>query len=175
MADTASRGAAAVEFAISLPFLAVMIIGVLDIGRALTQYLLLTEAVHQGVRYGGQLELLDPGNTNPEHIYSGLSAGQNCAAVAPGGGYELIRGHRAVQNRVIQILNLNRIALKANGLCVYTRVRDAGSIFNRNIRVQIGAQYSSFFPLFDGLQINVQATGPYLITARPLGGGLSAP
>ena len=45
------RGSAMVEFAFALPILAVIVVGVLEIGRAIHYHQALTEGVRAGVRY----------------------------------------------------------------------------------------------------------------------------
>lgn len=45
------RGAAAVEFALVLPFLVVLVFGIIDFGRALFVYNYLTSAVREGGRF----------------------------------------------------------------------------------------------------------------------------
>lgn len=46
------QGAAAVELALVLPVLLLLVLGVIDFGRALQQQMLLTEAVREGARVG---------------------------------------------------------------------------------------------------------------------------
>jgi Flp pilus assembly protein TadG len=46
------RGAAAVELAIVLPVMMLLIFGLIDFGRAMSQQIMLTEAVREGARVG---------------------------------------------------------------------------------------------------------------------------
>lgn len=50
----AQSGAAAVEFALMMPFLAVLLLGVIEIGRFEYFSILVSNAAHAGVQYGAQ-------------------------------------------------------------------------------------------------------------------------
>jgi Flp pilus assembly protein TadG len=59
------EGVAAVEFAITLPILLLLMVGVTELGRALVRYNALTKTVHDGARYAAAYALLGTtGNVN---------------------------------------------------------------------------------------------------------------
>ena len=48
------RGANLVEFALVLPLLLLMLVGIADLGRAFTTYIAITNAAREGARYGAK-------------------------------------------------------------------------------------------------------------------------
>ncbi len=57
------RGSAAVEFALVLPLLLLIVFGIIDLGRALNAQITLTEAAREGVRlaaYGDSAATVTP-------------------------------------------------------------------------------------------------------------------
>ena len=63
------RGSAMVEFAFALPILAIIVVGVLEIGRAIHYHQALTEGVRAGVRYLTRVG--EPCRTQPRTRRSG--------------------------------------------------------------------------------------------------------
>jgi Flp pilus assembly protein TadG len=59
--DTRDRGAAAVEFALLLPVLLLLVFGIIDFGRALNAQITLTQAAREGAR----LDALGQPNVGP--------------------------------------------------------------------------------------------------------------
>lgn len=51
-ARRSSRGQSLVELALALPFLILVLVGVLDLGRLLNSYVVITNAAREGARYG---------------------------------------------------------------------------------------------------------------------------
>lgn len=55
------RGTAAVEFAIILPFMLLLIFGIIEVGRMLTDYQTITKSVRDASRFLGRVEMTCPG------------------------------------------------------------------------------------------------------------------
>lgn len=66
------RGVATVEFAIVLPLLLLLILGVTEIGRAIVRYNVLTKAVRDGARYAAAQALL--GTTGVVNVDAALQS-----------------------------------------------------------------------------------------------------
>lgn len=54
------KGVALIELAIVLPLFLLIVVGVYEVGRALNQYLVLTQIAYEGVRAGSQLTQIAP-------------------------------------------------------------------------------------------------------------------
>lgn len=131
-------GIAFVEFAIALPFIAMMMVAVVDVGYALNQYMLLSEVVHQGVRVAaGEGDL----SNGPAYCQGATGTPQN-----------------EVDLRVIELVERQELKFHANSLCVTSGVSPSGS----EVFVAASAKYRGIFPAFDSLQLNVRATAPKL-------------
>lgn len=59
-ARSKEQGVALIEFAISIPVVLVMIMAVIETGRALNQYMILTQIAYEGARIGAQLAGMSP-------------------------------------------------------------------------------------------------------------------
>lgn len=89
------QGKAAVEAAIVLPFIFVLVAGVVDIGSALNQYLNVTQAAREAVRFLGQVDDVQVGTL-----------------VLPGNGsdVELHRNKVAALSRALEVLEIETTA-----------------------------------------------------------------
>jgi Flp pilus assembly protein TadG len=59
-----------VEFALALPILALLLIAVVDMGRAFNNYITITNAAREGARFGSRIAHTDPsgGGTDPDDL-----------------------------------------------------------------------------------------------------------
>lgn len=130
------RGSAFLEFAISLPFLITVIIGVIDIGRGMREYFLLKAAVIEGAERAMSL--------------SNLTGSLGCSS----GTYD--RSHEQVHQRVEELLTLQSRALTTP--CVSSAVSSS----DKTVMVRASAKFQAIFPLFDGVSIAAEARMPYL-------------
>lgn len=150
-------GHAILEFAISLFFLGTLTMGIIDFGNVLNDYAALTEAAHQGARYGSGSIYLQ--NTTP---LSKLTADQQgcptSVTTRTGPGSPEDDAHTELQERVSEVLDLNTTQLKQDSLCVTSRLENDGSY--QNIVVDVQVAYTSM--MFGPLPIKVQARAPYL-------------
>jgi hypothetical protein len=151
-----------IEFVLAAPFLAFLITAVLDVGNVVNEYMVMTEAVHQGVRLastGSHLRELGD--------FKGLAEGANACPVnirhrppaSPVGPAEKEQ-HRQIQERVKTILDMNNTYLKSGSICIISHLEESNG--NRNVKVTVTANYKSFFPILRNLPISVEATAPFL-------------
>jgi hypothetical protein len=150
-------GHAILEFAISLFFLGTLTMGIVDFGNVLNDYASLTEAAHQGARYGsGNIHLQ---STTPISQLTGDQQGCPTSVITrTGPGTPEDDAHLELQERVSEVLGLNTTQLKQDSLCVTSRLENSGSY--QNIVVDVQVAYTSM--IFGPLPIKVQARAPYL-------------
>lgn len=138
------RGMAFLEFLIALPFIALLVFSIVDLGRVLNQYLLLTQAVHEGVKLASTVPGLEAGKRN-----SGSLCEPDAASV------DTIHGN--VHKRVSELITLQSFAFLGDELCVSSDRTNPTTV-----SVQVEAKYASIFPVFNGMNIRVRAEGPFL-------------
>ena len=100
------RGAAILELAVVLPIFLILMAGTFEVGRALNQYLILTQVAYEGVRAGSQLAEVEPacfGAYNYE--------GSNNPANNPGQLTPAQLSHVVVLDRVGYLLQLQKPGL----------------------------------------------------------------
>jgi len=156
-------GQAMLEFAVSLFFLGGLTMGIIDFGNILNDYSALTEAAHQGARFGsGNLHLKDIGDSTTNDPVSRLTNDQaGCSTsitTKTGQGPATDGAHRDLQNRVSQVLNLSKTQLNKDSLCVTSQLENTAG--DENIIVSVQVAYKSM--LFGELPITVQAKAPFL-------------
>lgn len=59
-------GTSFLEFAVGLPIILLLLMGTVDLGMAVNQYLAITRATYEGMRYGASLYNNQPGCKGPE-------------------------------------------------------------------------------------------------------------
>ncbi len=160
--SSGERGIAALELLVASPFLVVLVIGVIDVGRLLNQYLLLNYAVSSGVLHAMSQPSLAVGS------YVAGTPNQVC----PSGSGALATPdtrHQEVQERVRDIVNLANEALNSS-YCIRSTLQIApgfvGDPREKTVSIELVAAYHAFFPLLNGLPMTLQATGPYLLAGR---------
>ena len=140
------EGNALVEFAICFPFVLLVFICSIDLGRALNTYFTVTRIVYEGTRYAGQVGALEVGS------YPSVTS----ASLQP--------GHLLVRSRVDALLlkyDINPGTLPANYLTT-SRIQTVGS--RDTVQVSLKIPFKPIFPLFAqtlGI-LGTDATGPYL-------------
>lgn len=161
----AQSGNAYVEFLLCLPFVLTILIGIVDLGRALVMYLALSRLTYEGARYMATLPGLTEGGceTSPTNPI--------CASPA----------HEAVRERLIPIFQDGLI--RAAEATVQTEVfgpttrlvvdptltGDAKTSAEvRVVRVTITAPFEPLFPTFGLLRsLTAHSSGPYLLQVAP--------
>lgn len=142
------EGNALVEFLFCFPFVLLVFISSIDLGRALNAYFGITRIVYEGARYAGQVGGLETG-TFPTVA---------SATAKP--------GHLRVRSRVDNLMlkyNINPGVLPSTYLstaCIQT----AGQ--RDSVRVSVSVTFDPIFPLFQSMLgvLSTDATGPYLFT-----------
>ena len=139
------RGAALVEFALVVPLLVLMIVGVVDLGGALNSYMVLAQIAGEGVRSAGER--------------AGLERGSNFVNLVDG---EFYPGQYSVQFKVNSMLRLQDLPL--SGLTVRSAYYRNGGAGNpeRTVAVSISGTYNGILPVFRNFPINIEKQGPYL-------------
>ncbi len=161
--ERSESGAAMMEFMLVLPFILTMIFGVVDLGRAISQYMILSEVVSQGVRYGGSISNLKDTATK----FSDLTAGQHCGAsktkaVSKGSIMTDNDLHEMIQQRVEDLVEQGNSSLDGDTLCITSQLASVGAGSEKNIHLEVQASFNSILPMFNGIVLKAQATGPYL-------------
>ena len=145
------RGIAFIELLIALPFLVTLFVGVVDIGQAVNQYLLLSEAVNEGVRIAAE-----DGRLSINGTYA--APGQSCT---PQGSGDLDL-HKEIQKQVKNVIGIQNHWIDPNSLCVQTTLADAATPSEKNVTVTVSTTFRAMFPVFDGMNISASANGPHL-------------
>ena len=163
----ADAGTAMMEFMIVLPFLLTMVFGVVDLGRAIAQYMVLSEVVSQGVRFGGAVSNLSKDNLGTE--FSDLTPGQHCgttktksASKSPISDAVDNEIHQKIQQRVEDLVDQGNTSLDPATLCIRSKLNTIPSSAEMNIHLEVEANFNSILPMFNGITLKAQATGPYL-------------
>jgi hypothetical protein len=156
-------GTAMMEFVIVLPFILTMIFGVVDLGRAIAQYMMLSEVVSQGVRYAGSVSNLTDATTE----FADLTNGQHCGAhktkaVSKGSQATDNEIHQQIQQRVEDLLAQGNASIDNDTLCVRSKLEKVAGSTEYNIHLEVQAGFNSILPMFNGIILRAQATGPYL-------------
>ena len=145
------RGASIVECAMVLPFLVVLLMGVVDIGRAVSTYLALTQVAHEAVRFAAVQPNLEQGN---------YSSPVPVSAVAQAN----------VESRVRILLQDQELDLSAADFQLHSEFKplpnpaDGGLPLAQDdtVAIQLQISFETLFPLFPSLPMTVRARGPYL-------------
>ena len=140
-------GLAFQEFAIALPFLVLICTSAVDIGRALNQYLVLSEVAHQGVRFA----------STQYNLSEMPQSEQEACSLIPSG--HLPDSVRRVRRRIIQLVVNQNIDI--DNLCVWA-YRDVDTGMGKNVHVQVSSGFATFFPMIRELSLNVSVAAPYL-------------
>lgn len=124
-----SRGIAAVELALALPLMALLLIGITEGGRVFSEATLLTRGVQLGARYAA--ENATTGSTGVVNLTADLvRITQNLVATANANGGTSILPHLAASNVTVTSPTSNTVEVSA----VYTYT----PIFHRGLPVSMG-------------------------------------
>lgn len=149
---TNERGNAIIEFLLCFPFVLMVFMCSIDLGRALNSYFTITRIVYEGTRYAGQVAGLESG-TYPDF---------NSTTGKP--------GHRLVRARVDQLLfrySINPGTLDPTYLETKMTLRNTSIVNDRDrVYVSLTIPFEPLFPIC-GLFLNnltANSTGPYLFS-----------
>lgn len=140
--ESSERGVAMVETCVVLPFLFFLIFATYELGAALNEYLTLTRVVYEGSRYAATIPGLEKTDVTDPNSYYGTGK------VNP--IYQT-----KVYDRVTDLVNRN--GFDSNSVTI--------KLYNENdekVSVSVDKEFVSIFGMFNGLRINVSASGPFL-------------
>ncbi len=148
------RGNSIIEFLLCFPFVFVVFVSTVDLGRALNTYFTITRVVYEGARFAGQV-----GGLEVAAITSASTAVGN-------------PGHQRVRSRVDILLQKYGMDPGVIGVqdpnYLYTeRLQPAGD--RDQVRVRLRIPFQPIFPLLQGFLgiLGTEATGPYLFMGNP--------
>ena len=159
------------EFALSLPFLSIIIALSLQLTAALNQYSIVANTVHQGVHYASaSAKLLSDAAVRNVGNSSGPLDSVNLNPDCPTSWPNAISGngdllyHRQIQERVRSILALSRATVKLESVCLETGARPGiAPAAPRNVYVRVSLKLSGIFGTFGRVsQIVVEEEAPML-------------
>ena len=156
------RGIALMELGVAIPFFLMLIIGVIDIGRMVNQYLLLNYAVKTGVLNA----MSTPGLATGSYVKG--TPNQNCPA-GIGSDATADTRHQQVQERMQQVINMANEATTGT-FCIRSALTldgvDSNDPYQHTVSVEVQAKYNAFFPMLKNMPMKISATGPYLVAGR---------
>lgn len=143
-------GNAFTELAIVLPLLLLLIMGTVDLGRILNEYLTITRIAYEGTRYAASVAELEPGQFT-------------VAASTP-------QSHQAVRERIGTLLERHDMSPTSSGITISTALYDKDAFahptiagYDKVVHVRISVPFNSWFPLLDFMdEVSAEASGPYL-------------
>ena len=146
-----ARGAAFMEFLICIPFLLILLTGILEIGQALNTYLTLSRVVYEASRYACALGNLESGGPYSDPL-------------------TLPPGHGLIRSRVNLLLNKYKID-PAQVTVSSQRFHTAGEIRDQ-VKIKVTLPVPTLFPVPPKLaSVSSEVTGPYLFVTSATSGG----
>ncbi|MCC6220808.1 MAG: pilus assembly protein [Deltaproteobacteria bacterium] len=154
-------GAVLLEFVISAPFVTILLIGVLDIGQLLSDYLVMTQVAREGVRYASGLYGLEATISENDPQITMPQLGE-----AP----PILQNRDLVIARVAQLLELENTHLESTSRNFEMNLHEGtgrpqvsgDSPDTDVVEVRVSGVHRGFLPLFDKLELSVSQIGPYL-------------
>ncbi len=157
------NGTALTEFAIAVPLLATLILGMVDVGALMINYVQFEQAAREGVRTAGRLVSLD--STAP-HFSPNNIATSNEKTICDASPNLAMCGHTLIHSRVRHILrtqntwsvDLLNVQVTSNfdplpgGCAVVNPDEDS-------VEIQLNGLYQGYFISYN---MNVTMRGPYL-------------
>ncbi len=138
------QGVSMVEFAIILPLIFILFMGVIEGALALNTYLTLTQITREGVRYGSHTPSL-----KFEEEQNNLTCSKDCG------------GHKKIHKKVLKLIKENEIdkriyGKKSPSITSFLEKKNEG-----NFKVKIQIPYKGWL-FIKGVNITIEDTGPYL-------------
>ena len=171
------QGQAFLEFALVLPFLILLLAGILDVGLMINEHLSLTSVAQTGTRLAQQTINLEldtygaDGNLRSAYVNTTLEPCRrgvvNYITPPPDPPAQQVLVHE----RLVRVLCL----LEERGNFRFLEKTDRGGLPNLDIvfflnrdvaqdtvELTLTARYNAFLPFFDGLALSVKSSAPYL-------------
>lgn len=142
------RGTAFLELLITLPFLAMLVIGIVDVSFAMKEYFFLSSAVSSGATDAMVASALEP-NTLFASGSSTFCLGANTPS------------SQRLHDKIARLITLQNRSLSS--LCLRSRLEADSPDTAPLVLIQAHAHYDGLLPLFNGMTISAQTRVPYLI------------
>lgn len=153
-----NKGIALMEATIVFPFLIALFVCVIDLGNLLNQYLLLTNAVNSGVRYGIGVSNLKVGN------FEKLTPNQNCPfETEETNAHQYDAGHKEIQQKIYDFVQFQNVALDSDFCMITDLARDSTVPTRGSLTVLLKTRFSGISPFFSNITLEISAKGPYLM------------
>jgi len=148
------------ECMVVIPFLLFLALALFDCGRALNTYIAVSQIAHEGVRKGGSTFDLETGH------FESSSAAATCGSGSVASPSPLTK-QAGLQANTQRLLVLQDLAIDQSDICIESGralevAPSPGDKRSDTVFVKVETTYDGFFPLFQGLPIEVAARGPYL-------------
>ena len=150
--DKKIRGGVLVEAAFSIVLMLIFLAGLVDLGRMVHSYAVLTETANEAVRLGSRLINLKHGTFS-----CAVTLGQpsrSCASPVDNKHDEIFGRGLFLMDRHNE-LDFSDMSLKS--ACTSTGVGNSFAV-----TLNIDAGFKAFFPLFDGVRLRVSHTSEHL-------------
>lgn len=151
------RGAALIELSLVAPLLLTLFLGVMDLGRALHAYIVLSHIAAEGVRSASGLASLEPGS-DFEQLYQ---ADATCGTNGPAEPWVACPRQYRVQARVKGMLDLQNVGIRNLAVRSGFNSGTAGDD-RRTVSVRITGEFETFLPFLGSLPLRTEKSGPYL-------------
>lgn len=157
---------AALEFAIALPFLLLLLCGLFDVGRALDSYLTLVQTTREALRVGVTERQLGVGTCTASNFEQTISSPHPpqysfSHQMAGGGGCSI--SHVVMHQRALTTIFLSEPAIQLDTLESSSAVEPVPGSNNTNrLTFTIRVRYRNFFFLFPSLSLRVMRSGNLL-------------
>jgi len=158
------KGASLIEFAISCPFLLLLVIGVVDCARLFNAYQAMNQIANNGVHMAATTSFLEEGSYSSDINGSGCGSAQ----AAPSGGKQ-----KALQDKLRYFMDGQMIQsgfnLTNGSICIvseYESTYTAGMAgrpeLSETVNMKVSARFKGFLPFLNDLPISADGTGAYL-------------
>lgn len=144
------NGTAMLETALVLPVVLILLMGVVDLGRAISQYLTISRAAYEGVRYVGKLRgnsdssiSRATGSTNPTQNISYTDQDSYDNLMAGSSRIELMLKEQGIK----QVKSNINVTKEVSGNMTFMR-----------IQTDVEIPFNAFFPVFRLLKIKTSVT-----------------
>ena len=170
------RGVAFTELASAMPFLTLLVMGVIDFGRMMSSYVNATQVVHEGVRTSTKMASLEPCVEQGNHGNLGNTPGsqfcnqkmwknlwtieseEKCNKLLGG----CPKNQWFIQRRMVQLLRLSKLPIDYSPENLSIATTFAGEDGDNTVAATITMRYLNFFSLADGVPMTVTFEAPYL-------------
>lgn len=153
-----SKGIALMEGTIVLPFLIALFVCVIDLGNLLNQYLLLTNAVNSGVRFGIGVSSLKVGS------FEKLTPNQTCPfETEETETHQYDAGHKEIQQKVYDFVQFQNVALDSDFCMITDLERDSAVPTRGSLSILLKTRFAGISPFFSNITLEISAKGPYLM------------